>query len=460
LSVAIESIRTELASIVGESRVVSDSAVCASAAVDGMAPGSVVYPTSAEQVAEVLKHAADHDLTVIPFRNGTKLGIGSPPRRYDVALSLKDLNRVWHYEPADLTVSLEPGMKLGDLQHFLARHRLWLPLDPAGGARASLGGVLAANSFGPLRLRYGTLRDMVLGMKIATTDGKLIKTGGRVVKNVAGYDLAKLLIGSYGTLGVIVEASFKLFPLPAECSTFVVSTATLAAAREFRRRLLASPLTPMRMLLLDAAAASLVRGMWQPEGTGQGFEIWVEAGGSAQVLERYRRELEQLAQSSGAADGAASVSERAELMDASQAKENWARAADFRTWLPGVIPDAVIVRTHLPIAAGETFVERALEETKRSKIHLACFGQPGAGVISLCLIEKPEVPIDPPFVHSLRDVAHSLGGVMVVERCAVGLKARLDVWGPAGDDFEVMQKVKAAWDPKNVLAPGRFLGGL
>ncbi len=186
MSLAVESIRAELASIVGESRVVSDPVVCGSAAVDGVAPEVVIYPPSALQVAEVLKWAADHDLAVIPFRNGTKLGIGNPPRRYDLALSLKDLNQVWHYEPADLTVSVEPGIKLGDFQHFLARHRLWLPLDPAGGPRASIGGILAANSSGPLRLRYGTLRDMILGMKIATTEGKLIKTGGRVVKNVAG----------------------------------------------------------------------------------------------------------------------------------------------------------------------------------------------------------------------------------------------------------------------------------
>ena len=451
MSVAVESTRTDLASIVGDSRVVSDPAVCASAAADGMTPGSVIYPPSAEQVAEVLKYAADQDLAVIPFRNGTKLAIGNPPRRYDLALCVKDLNRVWHYEPGDLTVTVEPGMKFGDFQHFLARHRLWLPLDPAGGSRASIGGILAANSSGPLRLRYGTPRDMVLGMKIATTDGKLIKTGGRVVKNVAGYDFAKLMIGSYGTLGVIVEASFKLFPLPAECSTFVVSTATLGAAREFRRRLLGSPLTPMRILLLDATAASLVRGTRQLEGAGQGFEIWVEAGGSERVLERYRRELQQLAQTSGAA---------AEPMDAGQAKESWARVADFRTWLPGVFANPVVVRVHLPIAAGETFVERVLEEARRSKIHVGCFAQTGAGVISLCLIESPEARIDPPFVNTLRDFAQSLGGLLVVESCPAGFKSRLDVWGPMADDFEVMQKVKAVWDPKGVLAPGRLVGGL
>ncbi len=241
---AVESSRSELAALVGDARVVSDPVACAAFAVDGKVPTYVVYPSSAEQVAAVLKSCADHALAVIPCRNGTKLGIGNPPIRYDVALSLKDLNQVWYYEPADLTVSVEPGMKLADFQHFVGRHKLWLPLDPPGGERASLGGILAANASGPLRVAYGGPRDMVIGMKIATTEGKIVKTGGRVVKNVAGYDMGKLLIGSYGTLGVIVEASFKLYPLPAASATFVFAVDALHRARELRRSLQRSHLQP------------------------------------------------------------------------------------------------------------------------------------------------------------------------------------------------------------------------
>jgi len=465
VSLAVESIRNELASVVGETRVVPDAAACAGAAVDGVTPGSVIYPASAEQVAEALKYASDSGLAVIPFRNGTKLGVGNVPRRYDLALSLKDLNRVWHYEPGDLTVSVETGMKLGDLQHFVARHRLWLPLDPAGGPRASLGGILATNASGPLRLRYGAPRDMVLGLKIATTEGKLIKTGGRVVKNVAGYDLAKLLIGSYGTLGVIVEATFKLFPMPAESSTVVVSTTTLAVAREFRRRLLGSFLTPLRMALLNAVACALVRDApvsdpacgteardaWQAEGARKGFEIWIEAGGSTRVLERFKQEVEQLAHATGAS---------VQSMEASVARVNWARVADYASWLSGVVPNPVVVRVQLPIAVVETFVERAVEEAEQHKIQVACFGQTGVGTLSLCLIETLGASVDLNLVKGLRQIAQNLGGVLVVERCPVNLKSHLDVWGPAGDDFEVMKKVKAVWDPKGVLAPGRFVGGL
>src|SRR5215472_548971 len=251
---AVEEIQADFASIVGDSHASAEPEACAVFAVDGVAPRCVVYPPCAEEVAEVLKCASSHGLAVIPVRNGTKLATGAPPRQYDVALSLKDMNQVWYYEPDDLVVSVEPGLKFGDLQHFLARHNLWVPLDPAAGERASVGGILAANSTGPLRLRYGGPRDLVLGMKIVTAEGTIVKTGGRVVKNVAGYDLAKLLIGSYGTLGVIVEASLKLHPQVGGRATWVIEPATLAAAREFRRALLRSPLTPLRVVVMNAPA--------------------------------------------------------------------------------------------------------------------------------------------------------------------------------------------------------------
>jgi len=223
VTTAVGSVHLALAAIAGESHVVSEPAACEALAVAGRVPQYIVDPPTAECVAAVLKFAADHDLAVIPRRNGTKLGLGNPPRRYDLALSLKGLNHVWHYEPADLTICVEAGMMLGDFQHLVGGDGLWLPLDPLGGASASIGGILATNSAGPLRLRFGSPRDMVLGIKVATTEGKLVKSGGRVVKNAAGYDLCKLLIGSYGTLGVIVEATFKLFPRPARRATWVLA---------------------------------------------------------------------------------------------------------------------------------------------------------------------------------------------------------------------------------------------
>jgi glycolate oxidase FAD binding subunit len=451
VTTAIQSALSGLASIVGESRVVRDPAICANFAVDGMTPACVLYPASAEEVAAVLQYAAEYDLAVIPCRNATKLDVGNVPRRYDVALSLKEMSRVWHYEPADLTVTAEAGMEFGDFQHFVSRDGLWLPLDPPGGPRSSLGGILATNASGPLRLAYGAPRDMLLGMKIATIEGKVIKTGGRVVKNVAGYDVAKLLIGSYGTLGVIVEASIKLFPLPSARATFVLPTGTLGIARDLRRRILCSPLQPLRLVLLDAMASNLALAGTPLARKVEEPELWVEMGGSARVIERCARDLEELGKAAGA------PVRRLEAEDADLA---WARFSDFRSWLPEAFPGVAILKVVLPDAASEEFLSRAQQETETDNVRLAGFTQLGVGTLRLCLLEAESATARIALIRRLRKAAQDLGGALVVEHCHWDIKSRVDVWGPTGDDFALMAKMKAVWDPKGALAPGRFVGGL
>ena len=439
-----------LAAIVGPPRVSSDPAICGALAVDGKVPSQVVYPASAEDVAAVLKYCADHDLALIPCRNATKLAIGNPPRLYDVALSLKDMNQVWYYEPADLVVSVEPGMKLGDLQHLLARNRLWLPLDPAGGDRASIGGILAANATGPLGLRYGGPRDCVLGMKIATTEGKIVKTGGRVVKNVAGYDLAKLLIGSFGTLGVIVEAAFKLYPVPAGVARFRLAAATLDVGRQLRQSFLRSPLRPQRMALVDGRFLSELGEHPEIGDAATAFELWIEVAGAERTLNRARRELRSIAAAAGAG-----------------IRELAANPfADESLWQP---PNAVWrLKVALPIAAVEEFLDGAAR-VRPADQPWSWWAEPGVGFMHGCLrsrdstadTEDIDKAIEPSvYVRRLRSLAAGLGGTLVVEAAPSPAKSAVDVWGPVGDDFELMRKLKAAWDPHGVLAPGRFMGGI
>ena len=451
MTAAVGSLATDLCALVGEARVVSDPGACAAYCVDGMVPRHVVYPPSAEHVAALLKYAADHDLAVIPCRNTTKLEVGGIPRRYDLALSLKELNRVWHYEAADLTVSVEPGMKFGDFQHFLSRQRLWLPLDPAGGDKASLGGILAANSSGALRLRYGAPRDMVLGMKIATTEGKVVKTGGRVVKNVAGYDLGKLLVGSYGTLGVIVEASFKLFPLPPERATFILPAGTFGIARDLRRAIMDSPLEPLRLTLLDATGATQLLAGSSLAGEVKEPQLWVEVGGSPQVVGRCETELRRI--------GAASGAPLKRLLPP-VAEDLWRRVSDPRSWLVPPNPGLIALKVTLSIGASEEFLSRARQEAEGEQVELASFSQVGVGISHLCLLEKKPSLEREGLLKRLRQAAEDLGGALVIERCPPELKRRVNVWGSTGSDFEAMRRVKTTWDPKGILSPGRFVGGL
>ncbi len=442
---------SRFADLMAEAHTVSAAEECRALAVDGMVPECIVYPSSGEETAAVLKRAAVLGRGVIPCRNGTKLSIGNRPRRYDVALSLKEMNRVWYYEPEDLTVSVEAGMKFGDFQRFLGRQGLWFPLDPDGGERASLGGIVATNATGPLRLGYGAPRDMVLGIKIATTDGKLVKAGGRVVKNVAGYDLVKLLIGSYGTLGVIVEMNLKLFPLPHERATFVISLADLATARDLRRNILQSPLRPLRMALLDRRAGTAVSAMIDRERDVRKFEMWLEAGGTGHVIERYRKELGEQSRRQGAA---------LRELDAGAAETAWKLVADSCVAAAEASPGRTQLKITLPAAKGEELLDRAMKECESERVALASFAQIGVGIIRLCLWPAERSSVGAPLVAKLRKTAESLGGALVIERCALELKTQLDVWGHPGDDWEIMRKLKQAWDPAGILSPGRFVGGL
>jgi glycolate oxidase FAD binding subunit len=426
----------------------TDPALCADLAVDGKSPDCAVSPTTPEQVAAVLRYAGEHQLALIPRRNGTKISMGSPPRRYDVALLLRELNRVIHYEPADLTITVEAGMTFGEFQKLVGQNALWLPLDPRGGAESSIGGIIAANAAGPLRQGFGGPRDMVLGLKIATTDGKLAKTGGRVVKNVAGYDLGKLLTGSFGTLGVIVEASLKLFPKPPVRATFALRAGTLGIARDLRRSILRSPLDALRLVLLNSPATALL-GVSTQDPEKAGADLWIEFGGSHRVIERCIHELRQLAAAVGA-----------QWARQEQAEEVWERVSNLARWLQPKYPDVTVLKAALPVVAGEEFLSRAQQEAEAERISLASFAQVGVGIVHLCALQEARSANLAGWVTRLRQAARDLGGTLVIEHCPLDLKSQVDVWGEGGDDLAAMRKMKSAWDPKEILSPGRFIGGI
>lgn len=437
---------SELAALVEPSHVLTDTSDCTALAVDGKVPDCGVAPVKAEQVADVLRYAGEHHRAVIARGYGTKQSMGNPPLRYDIALSLHDLNHVIHYEPADLTVTVEAGMNFGEFQAMVGRDGLWLPLDPRGGADASIGGIISANAAGPLRQGFGGPRDMVLGLRFATTGGKIAKTGGRVVKNVAGYDLGKLLTGSYGTLGVIVEASLKLFPKPPERATFTIQAGTLGVARDLRRSILRSPLDPLRLVLLDSPAAALLGDANYSQGRPES-ELWVEVGGSHRVIERCERELGRLALAVGAA-----------LARRENAAMAWKQVSGLARWLQPKYRDVTVLKAVLSAAASEEFLSRAQQEAEAEQVALASFAQVGLGIVHLCVLQETLSPGLASWVARLRQAAFGLGGALLIEHCPVALKNSVDVWGARGDDLEVMRGMKSVWDPKGVLSPGRFLG--
>ncbi|HET7102202.1 MAG TPA: FAD-binding oxidoreductase [Terriglobia bacterium] len=439
-----------LAGIVGEANLDAGASVREAFAVDGQTPGCVVSPDSAEQAAQALEYAAGHGLAVIACGGGTKLGIGNPPRKFDMALCTRNLAGVRYYEPSDLTAGVGAGMALDDLQNLLRADGLWLPLDRSGSGKATLGGVVATNASGPLRHFYGAPRDMVVGMQVATTEGKLIRTGGRVVKNVAGYDLGKLLIGSYGTLGVITEVNLKLFPLPAERQTFVLSTGTLGIARDVRRSILTSPIELLRMVLLDADTAGIVHSGGPPDRLNKPEpQIWLEAGGSKSVIDRTLKELDALGRAVGA---------RVHALERDCAEKSWQAISDFSNWIGKRHPGAVVLKGSMPIAHSEEFLSLAQQEAQNEKVRLASVAQPGVGILQMGLLGLKNATQSAGLISRIRKAAEKSGGALIVISAAADVKTQVDVWGTPAGGLELMRKLKATWDPKGTLAPGRFVG--
>jgi glycolate oxidase FAD binding subunit len=383
-------------------------------AILGVPPGRSVTPRSADELAAVLRWADAAGLAVLPRGGGTKLGWGNPPRRGDLLLSLAGLDRILDHPWADLTVTVEAGCPFSVLQAALATHGQRLALDPLFPARATVGGLLATNDSGTLRVRYGSLRDLVIGMTLALPDGTLARSGGRVVKNVAGYDLPKLATGAFGTLGVVTQATFRLHPLPRGTAAYSREVGSVPEANRLILALHASPLpyTGLQARVSKGGPVALDVGF---EGTPEGLEAQAR-GLRALSPEFAPTEAGVFGLRQGLFDGRATVLKLSVL--------------------PSGIADAVAA---ISSRGGGLSWSAVLQGTGVGHV-----GVTGEGVVE--------------FVRSLRSHLEGSGGSLVVlER---GDHPGLETWGHPGDEAALMAAVKGQFDPKGTLNPGRFVGGL
>lgn len=425
-------------------------------AIDGVVPTAVLLPGSEEEIAAILRLACDNDYVVVPCGALTKREFGAVPERVDILLKMDRMNKLLHYDAGDLTLGVGAGMTVAEVQAILAKNSQFLPLDPMLPERATIGGVLAANANGPMRSGFGGLRDYCIGINFVTGHGKIAKGGGKVVKNVAGYDLMKLMIGSMGTLGVITSANFKVFPLPNKTCTFICECEDLTAAATLRDGIVASPLAPMCLEMVSPRAHEYLSGktdVRDPDDyaplkrmdPGTAWSVVLRAGGSEIVLKRYRGEL-----------GEAATREL-------QGKDEitfWRRLADFE--------DAIFARHRnamvMNVSVGPAGVSQAYEAAEHSAVEHnllgACVGRAAIG--SLVFAFMP-LGVDPPSAMQFANVASSLRGRLprgssaVVVRCPREAKERFDVWGSTANDLELMRGVRNVMDPNKVLNRGRFI---
>jgi len=419
--------------------------------VDGRTPCGVVLPGSADEVARVVRAAAAVGVPVVPWGGGSQMSRGTPPRDGALVVGLRRLGRVLEHEPGDLTATAEAGITLDAFQAALGTGGQWLPLDPPAPGTATLGGVLAANAAGPRRQGYGTARDLVIGMRVVAADGQLIRAGGKVVKNVAGYDLVKLYIGSLGTLGIIVDATLKLRPRPEAEGACWATFATLDAAAGAAGVLAGSELGPVALALLDARAADAcapVVGL--PAAAAPA--VLVAFDGLARTVAWEGEEAARRLRAAGA--------RAVEGLDAGGTARALGAVRETRRLLAS--PVAIATVGVLPADVG-AYLGAAQTTAQAGGFELAAVAHAGHGLVTLVLAPggapRPAAATAA-VLAAWRDAARARGGHLAVEWAPLGVRAACPVWDPPGPGVDLMRGLKARLDPLGVLNPGRFVGGI
>jgi glycolate oxidase FAD binding subunit len=421
--------------------------------IDGRTPCGVVFPGSADEVARVVQTAAAAAVPVIPWGGGTEVHRGAPPRDGALVVSLRRLDQVLEHEPGDLTATAEAGITLAALQGALGARGQWLPLDPPVPGEATLGGVLAANTAGPRRQGYGTARDHVIGIRVVAADGQLVRAGGKVLKNVAGYDLAKLYIGSRGTLGIIVDATLKLGPRPEAVGACWATFSGLEPAAGAAAALAGSELEPAVLTLLDARAAEACgRHAGLAEADGPTVLVLFEGLAAAVAWER------DAAAGRLRTAGARHVA----VLDGAAAERVLDAVREARRLVAR--PVAVATAGVLPTDLGTYLVTVGAAAAGSAGVGLAAVAHAGHGLITLILVadapEPPAATTTAVVLARCRDAARARGGHLVVDWAPLGVREVCPVWDPPGPATGIMRELKARLDPGNLLNPGRFVAGI
>ncbi len=448
------SLGSRLGDLVGAGHVVADPTALAAYEVDGRRPSAALLPGSAAEIAEILRFASAERLAIIPIGGKTHLHIGMPPQRYDLALDLSRLNRILAYEPRDLTLGVEPGMACADLDRSLREKGQFLPLSPPFPDRATLGGIVVAGSDSPLRYAHGTARDFLLGVEFVTGEGVVSKSGGRVVKNVTGYDLHKLLIGSLGTLAVITRLNLRTFPLPPAQRMFVAAFADPSSAFAFCSTISKSQLQPRVVDVFDSGAAGLFAGR------GAGFLrrdssfVVIEAAGHEAVLERHARDLAAMSREAHAVEFIA--------LEDSQRDQLFGCLCEFSPIAFSTTSAATFFRIAALTSAMPTLLPKIQTLAERHALDCAILVR-ALGVVYVALL-PPASPKSYPALlgcsRELVDLCVVSGAIPMIERCPLELKNMLSIWPPAGTEQEIAMRLKNVFDPQNILSPGRFRGGI
>lgn len=457
---------SKLEEILGAGGLLTDPDALQGHTLDGQAPGAVALPQTLEEASAVIKQANADGLTLVILGGGTTGGPGEVAGPPDLVLSTKRLDKIIDMDTDNLTVTAQAGVVLGDLQDLVGglENRCYfpidsefeeqadymcssreykgsfLPLDPALAARSTLGGIVAANKVGPRRLKYRLPRDLILGIRFITPTGEIIGMGGKTVKNVSGYDISKLMIGSLGSLGMLAEITIRLLPLPEATDGILIGFDSLEKAVDFSDLVLSSKLLPEACELMNKRALDLAgsAGLELPDG---GFAVGLALGGFKVEVDRELADLQSMADSRGATG--------VRVLGPEVAAMFWSDYADV-----GLTKGAVKVKAAFLLGAFADFLAAAIEADPSAAISAGI----GSGTASCFLTEEGADAAG--WVQALRAKAEELQGAVIIEAGSPGLKKQVGTFGRTRTDFGLMKSIKQEIDPNGVCSPGRFVGGL
>ncbi|QLE57068.1 FAD-binding oxidoreductase [Nostoc sp. TCL26-01] len=419
-------IASTLASIVGQENIgyLEKNLELFQVIASGKPPSCIVYPQTPAQLAAVIATANQNNWRVLSCGSRSKITWGGLTKDIDVVVSTERINQLIAHAIGDLTVTVEAGMKFSHLQQILADARQFLALDPSTPESATIGGIVATADTNSLRQRYGSVRDQVLGISFVRADGEIAKAGGRVVKNVAGYDLMKLFTGSYGTLGIITQVTFRVYPLQ-EASGTVVLTGAAELISQVANTLRGSALTPTQA---DLISPQLVSNL----GLGQGVGLIARFQSISESVKEQSQRLREWGEKLGLTVAIFADTDESHLWQRLSKQIHSPATESVITCKVGILPTAAV---------------EILQQVGVGLIHLSS----GLGVLQV---------EDEKQVERSRSHCQSHKGFLTILQAPLAVKQQIDVWGYTGNALPLMRQIKQQFDSKNILNPGRFISGI
>jgi FAD/FMN-containing dehydrogenase len=451
---------SRLAETIGANRVVSAPEELAAYAVGELVPAAIVRPASAEEAAETVRFAVAERLAVLPLGSRSKSELGMPPKRYDIAMDLTALREIAHYDARDLTLGVDAGMPLRELEIYLKKRRQFLPLAVPCFESTTVGGTIASGIDSALRLQNGTARDFLIGAEFVDGTGEICKSGGRVVKNVTGYDLHKLLIGSLGTLGIITRLNFRTFPVPDRFAGHLACFGSCEAALEYQETANKAGLALSNLEVLHPNAAEIVRAILRRTREALPSElektewcVYASFEGNEEVVKRIGQEMEKMARKIDAT-----------CSRILEEHENDALGGMLREcfeWLRWASPANLIYRLALP-EVKSTLISELSRIGESNALRPVLLLRAARVVYFAVLAEKENEEAQSSLARTVsfvRAIAHAAGGHATLLNAPLSVKQSVETT-MAVSEQAMQHRVKLAFDPSGVFVPGRLVGGI